>query len=291
MTALLGGCGWLKAHIYRPVPVATAVGDSVITLGGKKVHFYRTSRYVVFGPTAAAVSTGASHLDRAYFEWTRYFGVAPARLALVLFDRPDTIATRTADSLHAAGFEPLTYIQPKDPKDFDHPYEDVPKVAIWPVSGAVAGELLAVHAANVRAHAAPPPGEAVRDSLLDLYPAWFRGGVAGLLADPAAPDRAFDLLHDRGDQLVALKTLLTSRRFDVGDTVQRPSRELSDVVNAEGLAFLLFATEREGPLFVGHVAEVMLSGGTAATALRDAKQMPHSVDDVERIWRKWLDQQ
>lgn len=286
----LGACSWVKAHVYQAVPVADAVGDSTTTLGGRKLHVYTSPRYTVFGPSALAVSTAAGALDRAYFQWYRYFGVSGARIALVLFDHPDSVAPADLGGLRRRGLLPVVYVRPKDARDVEHPSEDIPREAVWPISGAVSREMLGAYAAARRSRPLPLDS-AGRDSLLDQFPEWYRAAVEGLLADPAAPDRAFDLLKDRADDLVPLANLLTRRRLDVGDTAQKPVRELMRVIDAEGLAFALYAADQEGALFVGRIANAFLEGGTAATALREARQLPHDVLDVERRWRKWIEDQ
>lgn len=285
-----GACGWVKAHVYHAVPVANAVGDSTATLGGRKLHAYASPRYTIFGPSAVAVSATVTTLDRAYFQWYRYFGVSGAPVALVLFDHPDSIPASVADSLRRRGLLPVVYVRPKNARDPGAGDEGLPKDAVWPVSGAVGRELLAAYAA-ARLSRAMPIDSAARDSLLDDFPQWFRAAVAGLLADPAAPDRAFDLLKDRADALMPLADLLTRRRLDVGDTAQKPVRELVQLIDAEGLSFVLFAADQEGALFVSHLANAFVEGGTAATALHDARQLPREIPDVERRWKKWMEDQ
>lgn len=286
----LGSCGWVKAHVYHAVPVTNAVGDSVTTLGGRKLHVYASPRYTIFGPSAVAVNAAVGSLDRAYFQWYRYFGVSGARIALVLFDHPDSIPAGAVDSIRSHGLLPVIYVRPKNARDPGASDEGVPREAVWPVSGAISREMLAAYS-SARLSRAVPVDSAVRDSLLDEFPQWFRAAVAGLLADPAAPDRAFDLLKDRSDALVPLATLLTRRRIDVGDTAQKPVRELVQLIDAQGLAFVLYAADQEGALFVGHMANAFLAGGTAASALRDARQLPRDIPDVERRWKKWIEDQ
>lgn len=285
----LGACGFIRGHVYQSVPVANAVGDSTTMLGGRRLHVYASPRYTVLGPTSVAVNAAAIALDRAYFQWYRYFGVSGARVALVLFDHPDSIPASAVDTLRGRGLLPVVYVRPRDLHAAEGT-EDLPREAVWPVSGAVARAMLAAYAAARLSHPAPADS-AVRDSLLDRFPQWYRAAVAGLLADPAAPDRAFDLLKDRSDALVPLAELLTRRRYDVGDTDQKPVRELQRLIDAEGLAFALYAADQEGARFVGHIADAFIAGGTAATSLAEARQLPRSATDVERRWRKWVDDQ
>ena len=288
--ATVGACGLIRGLFYQSVPVANAVGDSTTTLGGRKFHVYVSPRYTVFGPSAVAVTAAATGLDRAYFQWYRYFGVSGARLAVVLFDHPDSISPSARDSLRAHGLLPVVYLRPKDVRAPGDDEEDLPRDALWPVAGVVGREMLAAYAAQRLARPMPIDSTA-RDSLLDGFPQWFRGAVAGLLADPAAPDRAFDLVKDRTDALVPMAELLTRRRFDVGDTAQEPVRELVRLIDAEGLTFALYVADQEGARFVGHMADAFISGGTAATSLADARQLPRNVTDVERRWRKWIEDQ
>ncbi len=292
MAALtLGGCAWLKAHIDHPVPVKNAVGDSTTTFDGKTVHAYRGERYLILGPTEASITAALGQIDRAYFEFRRYFGVTGARLALVMFAQPDSISASERSILLARGYIPTVYVRPRNVRDLMHPYEELPREAVWPVAPAIARKLLAGYAAQQSVRVMPPPGSAAHDSLLDEFPQWYRAGVAGLIGDPGAPDRALELVRDRGEALVPLANLLTRRRLDIGDTTQKPVRDLLEVLDAEGLAFLLYATEQEGPRFVGRIADVFIAGGNAAGALHDVTRMPRDLADLDRLWRKWVEDQ
>ncbi|MBX6332107.1 MAG: hypothetical protein IRY91_09695 [Gemmatimonadaceae bacterium] len=57
---------------------------------------------------------------------------------------------------------------------------------------------------------------------------------------------------------------------------------------AESYAVAEFLAEREGPAFIGHLADRLADGATVEQALEDAPVGPHHVDELDTEWQSWL---
>ncbi|MEJ7809847.1 MAG: hypothetical protein WKG32_05445 [Gemmatimonadaceae bacterium] len=60
---------------------------------------------------------------------------------------------------------------------------------------------------------------------------------------------------------------------------------------AEALALARFLAEREGPEFIGRIAQRTIRGAHIDQALRDARNVPTDLDALEATFRSWLAQQ
>jgi hypothetical protein len=289
LTTLLDGC-FLRKYVYRPVPVANAIGDSTTTLSSTRLHVYRSDDYEVYGPTTMSVSMTAQQLDRAYREFAKNFGVQAPPMIVVIADSAFAIAPSDAGNFAQRRIHTFVYVRPHNLRDVEGVSPDLSEDEIWPVSARVARELLTTYVAARRhreqeVETASHPSDYHSDPL----PIWYVDAVVALLSDPGAPDRVMDYLRDHLGDTPPVATLL-DQRPPVPGTVDTlgASRDRRTIVGAEGVGLTLFLIEREGPRIVGRLADAFLAGSTARDVVREAKHVPQNDRDLERVWRAWV---
>jgi hypothetical protein len=259
-------------------------------LSGTRLHVYRTDEYEIDGPSAVSVSTAEQQVNRAYREFTKHFGAQAPPMAIVIADSEFAISPTDAGAFVHRHVHTFVYVRPHNLRDIEGVAPDTPEDEIWPVSARVARELLAAYVASKRRQ--PPEVETrshAADYHLDPLPAWYVDAVVALLGDPGAPDRVMDYLRDRLGNAVPLTTLLDMHPPAAGapDTVTT-SREERSLIGAEGTALTLFLVEKEGPRIVGRMLDTFLSGGTARDVVKQARHVPQTDYELERVWRTWV---
>lgn len=286
---LLGGC-FLRKWVYRPVPVANAIGDSTTQLANTRVHAFNGEQYELYGPTAASVASAAPQINRAYREFAKHFGVEAPRIAVVLADSAFAIPPLDAGAFAQRRLHTFVYVRPHNLRDIEGVPPDSREEEIWPIGARTARELLAAFVSS-RRQAVPEVETATHgaDHHVDAFPLWFVDAVVALLSDAGAPDRVMEYMRDHLSDAPPLEQILAARSPNGrgADSVAM-SRERRTLVGATGVAFILFAVEREGPRIVGRIADAFLSGGTARDALRDARRLPQSDRELDRMWRVWV---
>jgi hypothetical protein len=288
LTAVANGC-FLRKYVYRPVPVANAIGDSTTTLSETRLHVYRSDNYEVYGPTAASVSFSAQQIDRAYREFTKHFGVDGPYMAVIVADSAFAISPSDAGTFAKRRIHTFVYVRPHNLRDIEGVSPELAEDEIWPVSARVARELLTAYVSN-RRHMSPEVEATAHasDYHADPLPIWYVDAVVALLSDPGAPDRVMDYLKGHLADAPPLTMLLDMKPPEPGtvDTVGA-SRDRRTIVGATGVGLTLYLIEQEDPRIVGRLADAFLAGGTARDVLRQARHIPQNDRELERVWRDW----
>jgi hypothetical protein len=142
-------------------------------------------------------------------------------------------------------------------------------------------------------------------------PAWLDDALVQLITPSPVQEIQLAQLARQADALIPLRTLFDSTESlrpagaprpvsggapAAGD--RRAARSGGDraldratLFSAQALAVARFLTEREGPEFVGHLADGLLAGARVADVLRDARNVPTDLVAFENAWRTWLAEQ
>lgn len=285
----LSGC-FLRKWVYHPVPVANAIGDSTTMLAGTRVHVFRNEQYELYGPTTASVVSAAPQLNRAYREFSKHFGVEAPPIAVVLADSAFAIAPLDAGAFAQRRLHTFVYVRPHNLRDVEGVPPDVREEEIWPIGARAGREILAAFV-DSRRRVSPEVETSTHgsDHHSDPFPLWFVDAVVALLSDPGAPDRVMEFMRDRMGAAPPLGELLDMRAPSPqqADSLAA-SRDRRAVLGATGVAFTLFAIQREGPRVVGRIADAYLKGGSAREAVRGAQRLPQDDRELDRTWRTWV---
>jgi hypothetical protein len=286
---LLSGC-FLRKWVYHPVPVANAIGDSTTQLAGTRVHVFNGEQYELYGPTTASVASAVPQINRAYREFAKHFGVEAPRIAVVLADSAFAISPLDAGAFAQRRLHTFVYVRPHNLRDIEGVPPDTREEEIWPIGARTARELLAAFVSSRRRGAAPEVETTTHgpDHHVGGFPLWYVDAVVALLSDAGAPDRVMEYLRDHLSDAPPLEQILTMRSPNGGADSVAMSRDRRTLVGATGVAFILFAVEREGPRIVGRIGDSFLNGGTARDALHDAKRLAQTDRELDRMWRVWI---
>jgi hypothetical protein len=288
VSATTSGC-IVKKFVYRPVPVANAIGDSTTTLAGTKYHVYRSDQYELYGPTAVSVAASSTQLNRTYREFAKHFGFGGPMMAVVLADSAFLLSPNDAGIFAQRALHTFVYVRPHNLKDVEGVAPDAREEEIWPVAGRSARELLAAYV-DLRQHKTPEVETSAHGADYHISPLtnWFVAGVVALLSDPGAPERSIDYFLERMDEAPTAAELLDMRPSAQVVPDSEPHRERRMLMSGSGVALTLFLVDREGPRIVSRIADAYLAGRTARDALQDAKQLPRNEEDLQRSWRAWV---
>lgn len=288
LTAGVDGC-FLRKYVYRPTLVANAIGDSTTTLSATKVHVYRTDDFEIYGPTTLSVSTAEGQVDRAYREFTKYFGTHAPPMVIVVADSSFAISPADAGAFAKRRIHTFVYVRPHVLRDIEGVAPDTPEDEIWPVASRAARELLHAYVTD-RRHL--PQGVETTSHAAEEHngpvPAWFADAVVTLLGDPGAPDRVMEYLRDHIAEAPPITTLLDSMPPDAPADTSAASRDRRTLLSATGVGLTLFLVEREGPRVVGRLANAFLAGSTARQVIGDLHHVPQNDRELERVWRTWV---
>jgi hypothetical protein len=276
---------------YKPVPVANAIGEERVLLGGDSVHAYRGPRFEVYGPNVEAVYDGYEQMNRAYRFFDRHFGGAPRKLAVVLGrDSLPPLDSSTVRSFRGRGFAVVQYIRPRGMRSRQRYGAPDYGGILWPIAPTAARQLLAEYA-----RLQPGVPAAASDSvLLDLFPLWYRAAVMRLAGDGTSPVQDLERVRDKRNQLMALRDLFPLVRSSSADSLVDPSRsddadDLSRTLGAQSGMLARYLSEREGAAVLGRIARAYVARRPLAEIIAEFRATPKNVAELERRWLIWID--
>lgn len=287
MAALASGCRFW----YKPVPVANAIGEERAVLAGDSVNVHRDDRFEVYGPSPEAVYDGYEQLNRAFRSFERHFGTRAPRLAFVLSrDSAAAIDSVTARSFRDREFLLVQYVRPRSVRSHTRygglDYGGV----LWPIAPTAARVMLARFAEDRLPSDAARPDSA----LLDRLPLWYRAAVIHLVGDAGTIANDMEYVREHRNQWQALGDLLMLRRAASADSLLDPTRrsetdELTRIIAAQSSTFGRFLAEREGPAVIGRLGAGYLAGRSLNELISEFHTAPHSIPELERRWRAWIE--
>lgn len=277
---------------YKPVPVANAIGEERAVLAGDSMHVYRDSRFEVYGPNAESVYDGYEQLNRAYRGFDRYFGAPSRKLAFVLSrDSVRQLDSTTLRSFADRHFTVVQYVRPRGvrtrPRYGGIDYGGI----LWPIAPTAARRLLAEFA---RSRAGAAATGQTDETLLELFPVWYRAAVMRLAGDAASSMKDLERVRDKRASLIPLKDLLPMVRPPAGDSALDPSRnsdadEYTALLAAQSAMLARFLVEREGPAVVGRLGHGYATRRNVADLLAEFSSAPGTIPELERQWLIWID--
>lgn len=283
------GCGIFRKYWYQSVPVDNALGDSTTALAGKPMHVHRDNGIEVYAASASAVNVGWDQLKFAVRGYERLFGQRAPSVALVLTDDASAVSAADSAAMRAAGMAVITYHRPAEVRSLSarlQKYSRDDLDELWP-AGAQISRVLVAHWIRMRSVGSL---DGVRESeLLDRLPAWYRDALTGLLSDPAGAEDALIAAQEERGAMIPLTELLARSRPAVQDTIApHGKRDREQVLRNEAVTFGLFLAERGGSRMVGELGDALLAGKSAEPFFAQEKRLPHTMDEMERVWREWL---
>lgn len=281
----VGGCRFW----YKPVPVANAIGETEVVLGGDTVNMHRDDRFEVYGPNSEAVFDGYEQLNRAYRAFERHFHWTPPKLAVVLFqDSIVPLDAATLKSLRDRDFLPLSYARPQSVRSRRRYGGLDYGGATWPLAPTAARVMLA-RFADAQLEGGPRPDAVV----LDRFPFWFRAAFLHLLGESGAFERDLELVRDKRTLWMPMKDLIVMIRPASADSVLDPSRrseadETLQLLAAQATTLGRYLVEREGPAVLGRLARGYIGNRPIADMLKETRSGTRTITDLERSWQVWV---
>jgi hypothetical protein len=299
---------------FTPDP---APATEIIASPGDTTYVLHGSSYYLLAPQREALWNRAV-MDDVAWRYRALFRESPPTIAI----RLDT-AGRAGDTAKTWRDVPLAIAAParvvpspaRSKRDPEALAEDSIRMRM------IVGPLLAATAArawlDARVHAAResdsrPGGSEAPSSGNAALPAWIDAGVARLLGNASASDRANAQLRSSQKGIIPLDSLFGvawHRRPNAMDVVETPQRQL-DAIDADGgghrqgrigtgvpgvshlfvsqaVSVLGFIRERD-PALVGRLADELARGTPVARVLASSTTLPHDVAAVDAEWRNWL---
>jgi hypothetical protein len=317
LAGLTTGCSAFRSrfpsHEDVFTPVAVTIGEPRAR-GADTVYAFAGRGYELVAPTRELLPDAQRVLDDAARTYRRYLAADPRPVVVEL-------RARTSASPASAGGAALTDTPGTDTIVLPAPPapdgRNAPRAPSYIARPVVRAWLAAYSEANTRP-AAPARGDtsAAGGGADQRAPAWILEALTELVA--GSPFQEFypaQLARDP-ERLIPLRTLFDSLqpprvpRLTAVDTgaASPPARaagggrsprsgrgapglDRAALFAAQSFAVARFLTEREGPEFVGHVAERLLAGARMEDVLRDAQRTPTDLASFERAWRSWLAEQ
>jgi hypothetical protein len=287
VVATVSGCRFW----YKPVKVASAIGEERTVLAGDSVRVHREDRFEVYGPNPEAVYDGYEQLNRAYREFERHFNVPGARLAVILSaDSTVPFDVGTLRGFRDRGYTAVRYVHPRSYRSPTRYGALGYGGVIWPVAPTAARVMLARFAdAQLE-----PDGARPDTALLEKYPLWFRAAVMHLIGEGGLPANDLDYARDKRNLLLPLRDLLTLVRPASADSLLDPSRrsdadETTRIIGAQASTFARFLVEREGPTILGVIARGYLANRPLNDIFGELRNSPHALPELQQRWKYWLD--
>jgi hypothetical protein len=312
---LPAACSRFASHedVFPPIPLtlgeARARGsDTVYALSGRGYELIAPAREIL--PDAQQILDGAARTFR------RYMGEDPPRLIVEMRaaqpaagppPTPPAGPTRSASDTLI-----LPLLRSRDERDVPRPptYIARPVVRAWVAAYSTARAARAPATQTDTAGAGRGPGA----------PAWLLDALSQLVSPSPYQDIYLAQLSRQADDLIPLRTLFDSTAYPLaagraegdpaasqvsggpppagrpqgsrppGGRPRGPSERLdrAALFAAESFAVARFLSEREGPDFIGDLANRVLGGERVENVLRDAKSVPGDLAAFESAWRSWL---
>jgi len=317
LAGLTTGCAAFRArfpsHEDVFTPVAVTMGEPRVR-GADTVYAFAGRGYELVAPTRELLPDAQRVLDDAARRYRRYLAADPRPVVVELRTRTSAPSASTSAGGAALpdtrGADTIVLPAPPAPDGRNAPpapgYIARPVVRAWLASYA---------AANTRP--SPPRDTSTAGRGTDRRaPAWILDALVELVAGSAFQELYPAQLARDPERLIPLRTLFDSlqppRSPELGagsaGDAPRPARapgegrsprfgrgapglDASALFVAQSFAVARFLAEREGPEFVGHVAERLLAGTRMEDVLRDAQRTPADLASFERTWRSWLTEQ
>ena len=279
----LGGC----KYWYKPTPVANAIGEEKVVLGGDTMRVYRESRFEIYGPDEQAVYDGYEQMNRAYRGFEHLFGTEPPHLAVLLAkDTSLHLDSTVSRGFAAHGFRFLRYVRPKPE------YQRYGSLAyggiLWPVAPTVARLLLA-HFAQTQTGGS---GASSDSAALAMFPAWYRAAVMHLIGEDAISND-LEFLRDKRDAWLPMQELLTLARSPAEDGSLDPSLrgdvdEASRILGAQAATVAQYLIEHEGAGVMRRLAQGYLGHRSITEMLNDLSATARATAQLEQNWKVWV---
>jgi hypothetical protein len=198
--------------------------------------------------------------------------------------------TGTVRSFHARGFVLVRYVRPRSFKSPSRYGALGYGGVLWPIAPTAARALLARFADAQLEH----DGDRPNPASLDRFPAWVRAAVIHLVGDAASSSGDLDYVREKRLSLVPFHEMLTLARPASADSTLDPSRrgdadEYTRMFAAEATSFARFLVEREGPTVLGQLGRGYVAGRSPNEMIAEFHNTPHTMQELERTWKTWLD--
>jgi hypothetical protein len=298
-----------RDEVFKPIPVT--IGEPRV-IGSDTVYVLDAPEYELVAPMRELLPDARKALDHTAREYRRVFGDDPQKIIVEL---RAVSRDRVAD-----GWIPDS-VEPADgPRRAVAP-AIVPEKRASRAPVAPAGFLMMRAArawllarADYRVGRSPvAPGTAARFGDDPRIPDWIEDAVTDLIGGSPAQEMYVMRLAERVETL-SLRELLASDRPETAKDAQRraqlpptaatrpaggvfmggpPSRdrgklEGTELFRARSVAFAIFLAEHEGREFLGTLADRLLSGEPAETALAAAATLPDDLEGIEKAWKDWM---
>ena len=311
----LSACGTLREmfpsrdEVFKPIPVT--MGEPRVA-GSDTTYAVDSPEYELVAPMRDLLPDAKKALDHTAREYRRVFGDEPRKIVVEL---RAVARDRVADGWIPDSVEPADgprrAVAPAIVPDKRSSRSAVAPAGFLMMRAARAWLLAR---ADYRVGRTPPPADAEARFGDDArIPDWIEDALIDLIGGSSAQEAYIARLAERVET-IALRDVLEGTRPEPAKDAQRraqlpptsstrpaggvfmggpPSRdrgklEGAELFRAQAVSFAIFLAEHEGREFLGRLADRLLSGEAAETALASAVTLPDELDAIEKAWKDWM---
>lgn len=297
---VLSACQYFPSHEDVYVPVPLRIGD--VRIDGTDTSYVLTGvGYEVVAFAREVLLEARPELEGAAVAFRRHFGTDP-RVVRIHYDPVEDRSFRSArmqrgDTLpqptgrRGAGEIRVKVARPRERGD---------PLRLPPVAAALAQEWIMAFERSAGA-GATGDADVPRDASAPALPAWFRAGAAELIARSPRQTAHLSMLRRQLDEAPALEEFFRATSPEPVDTgAARPPRRVPSrgmmqrldqvgLWTAQSIAVTRYLADREGPEYIGTVAERLLGGEDILEITRSARSLPATPGALDEAWRAWLE--
>ena len=298
-----------RDELFKPIPVT--IGEPRV-IGSDTTYVLDSPEYELVAPMRELLPDAKKAIDHTAREYRRVFGDDPRKIVVEL---RAVARDRVADGWIPDSVEPANgprrAVAPAILPDKRSSRSAVAPAGFLMMRAARAWLLAR---ADYRVGRTPAPaGTAARFGDDARIPDWIEDALVDLIGGSSAQETYLVRLAERVETLSLSDVLESSRPEPAKDAQRRtqlpptsstrpaggafmggpPSRdrtklEGAELFRAQAVSFAIFLAEHEGREFLGRLADRLLSGEAAETALASAATLPDDLPGMEKAWKEWM---